>query len=161
MMLLLFSLNDDRYGIDVADVVEIMPRLSLQQVPRSPDYVAGLINYRGQILPVVDLSVLIGDHVSRSFLSTRIIMVRVSDIDNHYLGLVAEDVTEISKFSDEEFSHTGISSEASAFLDAVVLDSKGMIQRININALVPEDVVSLICSLDEDQVLRGNDINGS
>ena len=52
---LTFSLNDETYGVDVLQVREVMDAVSVTRVPRSPDYLLGVINLRGSVVPVVDL----------------------------------------------------------------------------------------------------------
>ena len=146
MMVLLFKINDDRYGIDVANVVEVMPNVPLQKIPRAPEYFSGLLNYRGKILPVIDLSLLVGDKPVGPFLSSRIILVRScssSDCDR-YVGLLAEHVTEAQKFTDDMFNSTGIDGGGSAFIDKVALDKGEMIQHIDIEKLLPDEMKSML-----------------
>ena len=52
---LTFSLADEIYGIDIAVVIEIIGIQNITQVPEVPDYVRGIINLRGKIIPVVDM----------------------------------------------------------------------------------------------------------
>ena len=52
---LTFSLNDETFGVDVLRVREVMDVTSITRVPRSPDYMLGVINLRGSVVPVVDL----------------------------------------------------------------------------------------------------------
>jgi len=52
---LTFSLNDETFGVDVLQVREVMDYTSVTKVPRSPDYMLGVINLRGSVVPVVDL----------------------------------------------------------------------------------------------------------
>jgi len=53
--LLVFSLDGERYGIETAHVLEVVPLRELTPVPGTPSFVLGVINYRGRILPVLDL----------------------------------------------------------------------------------------------------------
>jgi len=72
MLFLVFQLNDDRYALDVSQVVEVLPLVRIRKMLRSPPGIAGTINYRGAHVPVVDLSELalgwmtygVGDHMS-------------------------------------------------------------------------------------------------
>ena len=58
MQFLLFSLGNDRYGLDTRRVVRVLPQLELKEIPQAPGWVAGLMNYRGQPVPVIDLAML-------------------------------------------------------------------------------------------------------
>jgi purine-binding chemotaxis protein CheW len=53
--LLVFSLAGERYGIETAHVLEVVPLLGLTPVPHTPPFVLGVVNHRGRILPVLDL----------------------------------------------------------------------------------------------------------
>ena len=63
------------HAIDVARVVEVVPRINLRRLPHAPCFLAGVFDYRGKVVPVVDLGVLLGSESCRDQLSTRIILV--------------------------------------------------------------------------------------
>ena len=58
-----------------ARVVELVPRVELRPVPHAPAFLAGLLGYRGKVVPVIDLGVLLELAPCRGSLSTRIILV--------------------------------------------------------------------------------------
>lgn len=141
MLMLLFYVGDDLYALDSSHVVEIIPRVSLRKIHHAPKYVAGLFNYRGAIVPVIDLCYLIQDKPSRSYLSTRIIMVNyfVKDNTKLSLGLMAERVTETlnkpaTKLVDAEMQL----DEDHPYLGEIIMDDKGMIQRIRLEHLLSD-----------------------
>jgi chemotaxis signal transduction protein len=78
VLLLLFSAGEPLYAMESKDVVEIIPRVSLRPVLNLPNYVLGLFNYHGAVVPVIDLSFLIQNRPSGQNLSSRIIMVASS-----------------------------------------------------------------------------------
>ena len=59
MLLLLFHLGSELYAIESSQVIEIIPTVNLRPLHHVPDYVAGLFNYRGKFIPVIDLSQLL------------------------------------------------------------------------------------------------------
>ena len=140
MMLLLFRINDQRYGLDVADVVELVPFVTLQKLPKAPDYIAGLMNYRGNIVPVVDLAMLTRDKPTRHLMSSRIILIQPVKSEKRFVGLLAENVTEAKRISEEIFTDTGINADTNAFVDKVAMHPTGMIQLVNIAKLLPIEV---------------------
>ncbi len=75
MLLLTFQAADNLYAIDVARVVEVVPRIQLRRLPHAPNFLAGVFDYRGKVVPVVDLGILLGSENCRDRLSTRIILV--------------------------------------------------------------------------------------
>ena len=150
MMLLMFKVNDNRYGINVVDVVEVVPCVPLQKLPRSPLNIAGLLNYRGNVIPVIDSSQLLGDSDVRSCLSSRIIMVRSDRMKSCCIGLLAENVTETIKIDDDKFTDASIGEGVSALVDKVVLDGMGMLQHINTARLIPDELKSFMKAVDAD-----------
>ena len=140
MMMLLFKVDDARYSLNVADVVELVPYVSLQNLPKAPNYIAGLMNYRGNIVPVVDLSILICERPVKRLMSSRIILIKPVAEETRYIGLLAENVTEALKIDEATFTDTGVSADAGAFVDKVAMDEAGMIQVVNVSKLLPDDV---------------------
>jgi chemotaxis-related protein WspB len=136
MLLLLFHIDDHLYGIDTAQVAEVIPCMMLRKIQSVPDYVAGVFNYRGQIVQVIDLCKLIQGTFSRLRFSTRIIMVHYRDRAgaSQYLGLMAERVTETLNRPD---SIVADSSSTVPYLGNLFMDEKGMIQQIYWEPLVP------------------------
>src|SRR6266446_2034582 len=96
MLFVLFKLGNDRYALDAGRVVEIVPLVSLKQVPKAPKGLAGIFNYRGRPVPAVDLCDLALDRPASQRLSTRIIIVNCQTPDgaSHLLGLIAEQATQ-------------------------------------------------------------------
>ena len=54
MLLLLFHLGSELYAIESSQVIDIIPTVNLRPLHHVPDYVAGLFNYRGKFIPVID-----------------------------------------------------------------------------------------------------------
>ena len=98
MLSLLFQIGAERYALDGQAVVEVVPRVRLDSVPGAPEWMPGILRYRGRRVPVADLSVLAGLPPCPVRLSTRIILVRhPSARDGRLLGLVAERVTDAAR----------------------------------------------------------------
>ena len=140
MLLLLFHLGDERYAIDSKQIVEIIPQLSLRKLYQSPKYVAGVFNYRSKIVPAIDLCYLIGDYPCRHCLSTRIIIVDypMPDGTTHYLGLMAERVTDTLHKPEGEWISTEVTSEAAAYFGEMIPEKDGMIQRLRVDKLLSD-----------------------
>lgn len=143
-MMLLFRINDNLYGLDIADVVEIIPNVPLQVIPRAPDYIAGLLTYRGATAPVVDLSMLIVGRRARLSLSTRIMLVRHPTADAAWVGLLAEDVTETVKFNVDAFTHPGLDIGDDALVDGVAVSDRGMVRKTTVEKLFSDDMRRLL-----------------
>ena len=83
MLLLTFTAGANRYAVDVARVVEVVPRVELRKIPHAPAFLAGLLGYRGKVVPVIDLGLLLGVAPCQDCLSTRIILVNDSPDDHN------------------------------------------------------------------------------
>ena len=89
---LTFTLEGEQYGIDIAVVMEIIGILPITKVPEVPDYVRGIINLRGKIIPVVDMRL----RFRREFRAyTDRTCIIVIDIDGLLIGLIIDGVSEV------------------------------------------------------------------
>lgn len=139
MILILFQIGDETFGLEVSRVIEVAPLLVCRKVPHVPEFVAGLINYRGAVTPVIDLSMLHQGRPSRQLLSTRIIMTgfTVENGKQYTLGMIAEQVTETFSCRREDFQPPGVQSERSRYLGDILLHEGRMIQLVT-----PERILS-------------------
>jgi purine-binding chemotaxis protein CheW len=97
--LLVFLLNDERYGLEVTNVREIHPLEQITPVPRTPDFVVGVFSARGRLISVVDLRAFFG--LPRLTLSdeSKIIVTAAGDLE---VGLLADEVVDVQPiFRDE------------------------------------------------------------
>ncbi len=141
MLMLLFYVGENLYALDSSHVVEVIPRVILRKTPQSPDYVAGVFKYRSVIVPVIDLCYLIQGQPSRSYLSTRIIMVNYLGKDNtkRCVGLMAERITETLNKPDSDLVDLATPIEQGpSYLGEMIMDDKGMIQRIRLEYLLSD-----------------------
>ncbi|MGA9381777.1 MAG: chemotaxis protein CheW [Phormidium sp.] len=140
MLILIFHIGSSLYAIDSYHVIEVIPRVTYREVAYVPKYVAGLFNYRGAIVPVIDLCQLLRGTPSKPYLSTRVIMVSYPGKDNRlqYIGLMAERVIKTMNKPEIEFVNSGIQADQAAYLGGMMMDEKGMIQRIDIDRLFAE-----------------------
>jgi len=151
MLILLFYAGEDLYAIESSHVIEVIPRVSLRKVHHVPDYVAGLFNYRGMILPVIDLCHLIQNTPSRSHLSTRIMIVKQPRQDGlqQYLGLMAERVTETLTVSPADIRASSIRAEEAPYLSGTIVDEKRIIQCVQLERLFSDKQHTYLLSGEE------------
>lgn len=140
MLLLQFQAGQNRYGIDVREVIEVVPRVRFRELSHADAAVAGVMNYRGTPVPVIDLTALLTGCPSLPFFSTRIIVVTVPEGDGaaKTIGLLAERVTETVACAAEDFQPAGIDVAAAPYLGELSLRAEGAIQRVRVeNLLTP------------------------
>ncbi len=146
MLFLLFQLGKDHYALEASQVVEVLPLVDTKQVPQAPASVAGIFNYRGMPVPVIDLSELTLNRPSERRLSTRIILVNYVDETGakHLLGLIVEKATETLQREPAAFTSSGITNEGAAYLGPVTVHPRGLIQWIEIDKLLPASVRDML-----------------
>ncbi len=104
---LTFSLKDEEYGIGILKVKEIIGMMPVTSVPRTPDFVKGVINLRGKVIPVVDLRLKFSmesiDYTDR----TCIIVVEIDSNDTTVLiGIVVDAVSEVLNIKEDDIEET-------------------------------------------------------
>lgn len=98
---LTFYIEDDCYGIPIRYVTEIIGVQPITEVPELPEYIRGIINLRGKIIPIMDVRL----RFKKPFLEyndrTCVIIVEMNDID---MGLVVDRVAEVLYIPDEDIA---------------------------------------------------------
>ena len=89
---LTFVLAEENYGIEILKVREIMGLIDITSVPRTPDYVKGVINLRGKVIPVIDLRLKFGMSENEASEETCIIVVKVGTVE---IGTIVDRVSEV------------------------------------------------------------------
>ena len=93
---LTFLVSKERLGININDVNEIIEISNMTRVPMTPDYIRGVINLRGSVVPVIDLSARLGHQSSDIGKRSCIVLVEVfSDDGMQSLGMLVDQVDEI------------------------------------------------------------------
>jgi purine-binding chemotaxis protein CheW len=89
---LTFFLAGEEYGLEILKVQEIIGMMDITPVPRSPDYVRGVINLRGKVIPIVDLRLRFGMTAAERTAETCVIVVEANRIQT---GIVVDQVSEV------------------------------------------------------------------
>ena len=101
--LLTFSLGEEGYGVSILKVKEIIGMLEITPVPRTPDFIKGVLNLRGKIIPVMDLRIKFGMDEKDYNERTCILVVELNIQGNErLLGVVVDTVSEVINVSDDE-----------------------------------------------------------
>ncbi|GAQ26233.1 MULTISPECIES: chemotaxis protein CheW [Tepidanaerobacter] len=94
-----FKLSDEEYGIDILQVKTIERMMPITRVPKTPDFVEGVINLRGEIVPVIDLKKRFDLPPGEVTDSTRIIIASIDDIT---VGMIVDAATEVIQLSQDD-----------------------------------------------------------
>ena len=99
IQLVSFKLDNEEYGIEVLKVREIIRMIPITHMPNTPQYVEGIINLRGKIIPVVSMRKKFGLMEREGCSQTRIV---VMDISGELMGFVVDSVSEVIRISSSE-----------------------------------------------------------
>ncbi len=94
VQLILISVGGAYYAIDIMKIVEIIKNMPVTPVPRAPDFLEGVIDLRGGIIPVIDLRKRFEVDADGTVTKTRIVIIKVMD---KVAGLVVDEVKEVLK----------------------------------------------------------------
>jgi purine-binding chemotaxis protein CheW len=105
---LTFALADEHYGIEILRVQEIVGLLPITRVPRLPDFVAGVVNLRGKVIPVVDLRLAFGMPAVELNDRTCIVIVRTTRSDGRttVMGALVDEVSEVADLPSSAIEET-------------------------------------------------------
>ncbi len=93
---LTFKLEEEVFALDIGKVREVLDFTSITKVPRTPEFMRGVINLRGSVVPVVDLRLKFGMSKTEKTVNTCIIIVEVTvDEETTVLGALADSVQEV------------------------------------------------------------------
>jgi len=119
--------------------------VNLRQIPHVPPQIVGVANYRGKVIPFIDLSLLLADVPSKLVLSTRVLVVKFfRDGETFPLGLIAEHATDAIVCNEADLQPSPVNSETSPYLGSIILDKEGMIQVLEVDKILPQEIQQVL-----------------
>jgi len=105
---LTFKLADEEYGLEILKVQEIIQMQTVTRVPRTPEYVRGVINLRGKVIPVIELRKKFGFPSFEDTEKTCIIVVQIAASESNYvvMGIIIDEVREVLDIKAENIEET-------------------------------------------------------
>jgi chemotaxis-related protein WspB len=142
MLLLTFRAAGNAYAVEARRVIEIVPRIAVRTVPHAPGFLVGLIHYRGAIVPVIDMGLLMGGAACRTTLDTRIIIAEypVASRDQGMLGLLAERVNDLKDVTAEHQVSPAMNIPEAVYLGPIFRADDILVQVIDVAELLPESL---------------------
>jgi chemotaxis-related protein WspB len=146
MQVLVFELDRNRYGLDTACIRRVLPLLEMKQLAHAPPFVAGLMNYHGAPVPVIDLSLINGGRGCSACFDTRILVVDFTTKEGtvHALGLIAERVSTVTKIVRDGLVDPGVECAGGPYLGQVVAQEDGILQLIELSQLLTDEVRAVL-----------------
>jgi purine-binding chemotaxis protein CheW len=138
-----FAIGDEQYGVDIMAVREIKEWSGVTQLPNQPDYMRGVLNLRGVMVPIIDLRCRFGQGLTDA---TPVHVVIVVNIEGKTVGLLADRVLDIIAVEASRIQPVPQVSRGSQanFLSGLVTVDTTMIALISLNNLLSEKMQSEI-----------------
>jgi chemotaxis-related protein WspB len=140
MLLLVFHVAGAPYAVEATRVVEVVPRLELRPLPHAPEGLAGLLHYRGGMIPVIDLGIVLGSRPCPPLLSTRIVLVddQSPARSQPVLGLIAEQVGDVRNVADDRVIPPPALLGQNPYLGPIISTEDGLIPVIAVERVLAE-----------------------
>lgn len=145
-LFLLVRLGEHIFAIDAESIVEVISLVRLKAVPRAPAGSAGVMSYRGEVVPVVDLNILALGAPTPARLMTRIVIVRVSEGTTGAaapFGLLVPEVLRTAHLDPSLFVLSTLAADSAGYLGGIAATDEGVIQRVCLSALLGEGMGSI------------------
>lgn len=149
---LTFRLSDEEYGLEILKAKEIIGLLSITQIPRTPLHIRGVINLRGNVIPVMDLRVKFGMEAIEDTSETCIIVVEADQGERTVrMGILVDSVSEVLDISAEDIEETpefgaGVNTD---FIQAMSKTSERVIMLLDINKVLTTEELKLANNVSE------------
>ena len=131
-----FAIGDDQYGVDIMAVWEIKEWSNVTPLPNQPDYMRGVLNLRGVIVPILDLRCRFGQGVTAA---TPMHIVLIVQIAGRQIGLLADRVLDIVSFEKSQIQPVPkvVESERVDFLSGLAVTGGEMLALIDLDHVLP------------------------
>jgi len=104
---LIFNLDHQYFGVDILQIREIVKMMPVRSIPHSPNFVRGIINFREQVIPVIDLRLVLGlDQVDDDNASRLIVVETVTSRGVIQMGLVVDEVSHVANIQTSDIEQT-------------------------------------------------------
>lgn len=135
VQLVAFTLGREEYGISILQVQEIKKLTDITRVPHTPDYIKGVMNLRGSVLPVFDLKKRLNLAEQPYTDDTRIIIVKVDEIS---VGMIVDTVSEVMPIARDhiEIPQSSVGGVAQQYLSGVGKLENRLVSLLDLEAII-------------------------
>ncbi len=135
---IVIQLGVEQYGIDIQYVDNIVRMQNITRVPKVPQYINGVINLRGEVIPVMSIRLKMGYEVDEFTKSTRIIILKLEQ--HGTIGIIVDQVNEVVTLTNEQIEKFSFDTkdEKSAWLSGVGKYNDQLISLLDLNAVITE-----------------------
>lgn len=139
---LTFRLGDEQFGLNASQVLSILEMQRITVIPNAPEYLKGMINLRGEVLPVVDSRIKFGMQATEETSTTCIIVLNIlKDNQAIKVGALVDEVSEVRNISSEQIQEVpSIGTKYHGnYLNGMVQNDDGFIMLLNADSIYAID----------------------
>lgn len=143
---LTFILGDEEYGVNVLKVQEIKGWESVTSIPNAPEYVLGVVNLRGIVVPIIDLRVRFGLDNADFDATTVVVIVKAVEVDKERtVGMVVDAISDVYNVSSKDINDVPDlgSAVTTSFITGLTTVDEKMIILLNVDLLINSGVLHL------------------
>ncbi len=131
-----FTLGNEKFAIPLSQVKEVIGNIEITPVPHSPDYYEGIMNLRGQIIPVIDLRTKLA--IKKGTSKEMTIIILDFDSETHSLGVIVDSVDAVNSFEAEDISkiEESVFFMKSEYVLGVAKSEKGLTMILQLKAVL-------------------------
>ncbi len=132
---IVFSLGEEKFGVDSLSITTIDRMKTITRVPKTPDYIKGVINLRGDIIPVMDLRAKFSLPQVEETDETRIIILKLEEVS---IGVIVDQVLQTIQLSGNDIENASslINSAAAEYISGIGKIGGEIVTLINFEKLV-------------------------
>ncbi len=136
----MIKLGDEQYGIDIKYIDNIVRMQHITRVPKVDDYLKGVINLRGEVIPVMSIRLKMGLEPDEETKSTRIIILKLEQQGT--IGVIVDEVKEVVTLENDQIEKVAYDSKEAKdnFIFGVGKCDGGLISLLDLNSVVLENV---------------------
>ena len=148
--LVVFELADEYYGVEIAAVEGIIKMQTITAVPHAPDFVEGVTNLRGSVLPVLDLRKRFGMTKTDNTKETRIVVV---ELGGNSVGMVVDGVSEVLRVPENAIEPPSplVTSADSAFITGIAKVDERLVILLDLSKVLSTDESAALQSVQNSQ----------
>ncbi|UII20820.1 chemotaxis protein CheW [Fulvivirga ligni] len=149
---LTFKLSDKTFALEIENVIEIIEVPQITIIPKAPEHMRGVVNLRGQVLPLIDTSIKFGLPAIKTDINTCIVVMEIPSLDKTIkFGAMVNQVLDVLEKSEEDI-HESPSLEANynlEFVKGIIKSDEDFIVVLDIHKTFSTDEVRLLKNMGD------------
>ena len=147
---LTFFIEAEQYGLDISFIKEIISLMGITEIPKTPNYVKGVINLRGTIIPVIDIRLKFGLEAIEPTVDTSIVIYEIDHVSIGFIVDRVEDVVTIDKKKISGAPDFGGSIDTT-FISGVAETAEGVIMILDLKNIFDHNELTLVGQMEKKQ----------